>query len=83
MPACSKSHWFMWIDANNNSCVAQYCYPVASCIDTPLPKPKTRNHIMLKYAPEWVHVPQDGAHHPEYPECSLESWHKDNGVYIE
>ena len=63
--------------------VPQFCYPMASAIDTPLPKPQSRNHIMLNYAPDWVHVPTDGAHYAEYPERSLEQWHKDNSCFVE
>lgn len=40
---------------------------------------------MLNYKADWVEVPQDAedTHCPEYPPCGLESWHKDNGVYID
>ena len=36
----------------------QWVYPHASAIDTPLPAPKERAHILLDSKPEWVCVPR-------------------------
>ncbi|KAI7866923.1 Mss4-like protein [Mucor mucedo] len=68
---------------------AEWVYPFASAIDTPLPQldPKTQVYkIMLDSKANWVDVPDPNkeAHAFEaYPDCSLEQWHKDNGQYIE
>jgi hypothetical protein len=64
-------HWPEWV------------YPFASAIDTPLPKPPERNHIMLNYAANWCEIPKRKSdfHFPEYPTESIENWHKRLGLY--
>ena len=60
-------------------------HPFASAIDSALPAPKSRVHMMLKFKPEWV-VPAIGdsdACFDEYPDESLEEWHRRNGVWVE
>jgi hypothetical protein len=58
-------------------------HPFASAIDTPLPTPPERVHLMLNYVPAWVFVPQGHGHlhFPEYPDESLEEWHKRHGLW--
>ncbi len=59
-----------------------WVYPFASAIDTALPKPRERAHIMLEAAPSWVAVPR-GAHDKRfaaYPDQSIEDWHKARGL---
>jgi len=57
-----------------------YIYPMASAIDTPLPVPIERNHIMLVNKEPWVLVPPEVAqkeHRFEhYPDEGIEEWHK-------
>ena len=60
-------------------------HPFASAIDTPLPAPPERAHIILESKPDWVAVPQgpgetrfDG-----YPDASIEDWHKARGLFVE
>ena len=57
-----------------------YIYPVASAIDTPLPLPAERNHIMLESKEPWVIVPPNAAKHEhqfkQYPDEGIEEWHK-------
>jgi hypothetical protein len=63
----------------------QWVYPFASAIDTALPAPKDRVHILLDSKPAWVRVPA-GKHDErfdEYPDQSIEAWHKAHGVYVE
>ena len=63
---------------------AQWVYPHASAIDTPLPEPSHRDHIMLGSKANWVAVPDAGpndAHFDEYPGRSVADWHKDHGVW--
>lgn len=60
-------------------------HPFASAVDTSLPAPPARTHIMLNYKPDWVTAdigPKD-QHFPEYPEESLEEWHRRHGVWEE
>jgi hypothetical protein len=57
-------------------------HPHASAIDTPLPEPPERYHIMLGSKAAWVRVP-DGPrdmHFDAYPPESLEEWHRRHGL---
>jgi len=53
-------------------------HPFASAIDTPLPEPPERVHIMLESKPAWVRVQDSAAdvRHETYPSESLEDWHR-------
>jgi hypothetical protein len=45
-------------------------HPFASAVDTPLPKPRKRKHVMLQFRAPWVEVPRAGPrdlHFPLYP----------------
>jgi hypothetical protein len=55
-------------------------HPFASAIATPLPKPPERVRLMLDYAAPWCEVPTGERHFPEYPEESLEEWHRRHGL---
>jgi hypothetical protein len=60
-------------------------HPLASAIDTPLPVPPARTHLMLRYKASWV-VPvigPDDLTFDLYPEESIEAWHKRHGLWIE
>ena len=62
-----------------------WVYPHASAIDTPLPQPKERAHIMLGSKARWVHLP-DGPEEVqflEYPDQSIEDWHRSRGLLQE
>jgi hypothetical protein len=56
-------------------------HPFAAAIDTPLPVPPERYHIMLDSKPGWVRVPEGTAerHFREAPDCSLLEWHRRHG----
>jgi hypothetical protein len=60
-------------------------HPFASAIDTPLPKPPEKVRMMLNYAASWCEIPQaqDERHFPEFPDESLEDWHRRHGLYDE
>ncbi|KAJ1899210.1 hypothetical protein LPJ66_002259 [Kickxella alabastrina] len=66
----------------------QWIYPYASAIDTPLKVPPATTSIMLGSAPEWTDprkLPRkvvDNEMFEEYPEYSLEMWHKDHGELV-
>ena len=55
-----------------------WVYPMASAIDTPLPKPPEEVEIMLDYAAPWAEIPTGAAHthFREYPTEGIEDWHK-------
>ncbi len=63
----------------------QWVYPHASAIDTPLPAPAERAHIMLGSKAAWVHVPEGPGEKQfdEYPDQSIEDWHRSRGAYEE
>ncbi|CAI2162003.1 5067_t:CDS:2 [Funneliformis geosporum] len=61
----------------------EWCYPFASAIDTPLPKPKQIICIMLKDKADWAHVPEEAVQFDEYPNESIESWHKNNEAWVD
>jgi len=64
---------------------AQWIYPYASAIQTPLPEPTEFVHIMLDFRAPWVSVPtgEEHKHFNRYPDESIEAWHRRNGLYIE
>ena len=60
-------------------------HPFASAIDTKLPVPPDRVHIMLRYKADWV-VPDIGPcdrRFDEYPEESIEDWHKSRDLWLD
>jgi hypothetical protein len=59
-------HWKQWV------------YPFASAINTPLPKPPERVHLLLNSAASWCQIPsgKHDLHFTEFPEESIEQWHK-------
>lgn len=59
--------------------------PFASAIDTDLPEPPQRTHLMLKYKASWVHpeIAEGDLSFELYPEESIDDWHKRNRMWIE
>ena len=60
-------------------------HPFASAIDTALPVPPARVHLMLRYKAPWVEPdvrPGDDGFE-EYPEQSIEDWHKRRGLWVD
>ncbi len=60
-------------------------HPFASAVDTPLPAPPERVHLMLRYKPAWVEplIGPTDASFDEYPEQSIEDWHRTRGLWID
>lgn len=60
-------------------------HPFASAIDTPLQEPPEQVHMMLSAKPAWVRDDSRAgeACHAEYPEESLEAWHRARGLLEE
>jgi hypothetical protein len=60
-------------------------HPHASAIDTDLPVPPSKVHLLLRYRANWV-TPDTG---PDdlmfdgYPEQSIEDWHKTRGLWVD
>jgi hypothetical protein len=59
-------------------------HPFASSIDTRLPVPPARTHLMLRYKPSWVkpRIGRNDLAFELYPEQSIEDWHKRRGLWI-
>jgi hypothetical protein len=60
-------------------------HPFASAIDTRLPVPPSKTHLMLKYKASWV-VPDIGPGDKKfriYPKESIEDWHRKRGLWID
>ncbi|MER9653149.1 GFA family protein [Mesorhizobium sp. M0152] len=60
-------------------------HPFASAIDSDLPKPPEKVHLMLKYKANWVEPdvgPNDKVF-DVYPEESIADWHKRTGMWVE
>ncbi|HEX7852642.1 MAG TPA: GFA family protein [Sphingobium sp.] len=60
-------------------------HPFASAIDSDLPVPPSKVHLMLRFKPDWVEpdVGKDDLRFDVYPEESLEDWHRRNGLWVE
>jgi hypothetical protein len=59
-------------------------HPFAAAIDSDLPVPPARVHLMLRYKASWVQ-PRIGAgdgSYDEYPELSIDDWHRQRGLWI-
>jgi len=79
---CGKCGTALWL---YDPTWPELVHPFASAIDTPLPAPPERVHLMLKYKPDWVEPdfgPGD-ARFQEYPEESIEDWHKSRGLWVD
>ncbi|WP_444956873.1 GFA family protein [Microbulbifer sp. ZKSA002] len=74
---CSKCGSALWIwDPRWPELV----HPFASAIDSELPVPPVRSHMMLDYAPSWVQpdIREGDEMFGSYPEESLAEWHQRN-----
>ena len=60
-------------------------HPFASAIDTELPEPPERTHLMLKYKANWTEPDiRDGDKIFDlYPEESIADWHRRTGMWVE
>jgi hypothetical protein len=59
-------------------------HPFASALDTALPVPPERAHIMLASKALWVEVPEGPAdqHFAAYPQESIAAWHANRGLTV-
>ena len=57
-------------------------HPFASAVDTPLPRPHERDHIMLDFAAPWCEIPSGPTERqfPQYLDESLANWHVRHGL---
>ncbi|PSO56215.1 MAG: alanine acetyltransferase [Cyanobacteria bacterium QS_7_48_42] len=76
---CRHCGSFLWVYDPN---YPELMHPFTSAIDTDLPKPPERTHIMLDFAANWVEIPEtsNDYHHRRYPHESLADWHERLGL---
>ena len=78
--ALCGSHLWLW-----DPRWPELVHPLASAIDTPLPTPPERTHLMLGSKASWVEPaigPRD-QQFAEYPEESIAAWHERLGLVSE
>ena len=75
-PKCGSALW-VW-----DRRWAEWIYPFASAIDTRLPAPRERQHILLDSKAGWVPVPKGkrDKRWREYPKESIIDWHRKRGL---
>lgn len=78
-PACASALWVYspdWPDL---------FHPFASAIDSDLPAPPARVHMMLGSKAGWVEpqVGPDDQCFDAYPDASLEDWHRQRGLWVD
>lgn len=59
-------------------------HPFACAVDTPLPAPPSRVHMMLGSKADWVRpeIAPGDARFEGYPEQSLDDWHRAHGLRV-
>lgn len=60
-------------------------HPFAAAIDTELPAPPARTHIMLDFKASWVepHIRDGDRTFGRYPDQSIEDWHRGRNLWID
>ncbi|MER8501974.1 MULTISPECIES: GFA family protein [unclassified Mesorhizobium] len=79
---CTKCGTALWL---YDPTWPELVHPFASAIDTDLPKPPEKVHLMLKYKANWVE-PEIGKRDKVfdvYPEESIADWHKRTGMWVD
>ena len=79
---CAKCASALWLFDKN---WPDLVHPFASAIDSQLPVPPAKVHLMLRYKPDWVKpdIGRKDQCFDEYPEQSIEDWHKSRGLWID
>lgn len=79
---CKRCATALWL---HDPTWPELIHPFASAIDSELPVPPERVHLMLRYKPDWVvpRIEPDDATFEEYPEESIADWHKARGLWVE
>ena len=75
---CKHCGTMMW---NHNSRHGHWVYLFASSVDTPLPTPPEVRHTMTNYKASWVNIPENDPRYDQYPDESIEDWHKKRGLF--
>ncbi len=75
---CVNCGSMLW---NHNIKHEHWIYLFASAVDTPLPAPPEIRHIMLDHAVSWIKRPDDATFFPQYPDESIEDWHRRHNLF--
>ena len=79
---CGRCASALWI---SDPSWPELVHPFASAIDTELPVPPAKVHLMLRYKASWV-VPDVGPEDDsfeEYSKLSIEDWHRRRGLWVD
>ncbi|GLK66632.1 GFA family protein [Hansschlegelia plantiphila] len=79
---CGKCATALWLFDPN---WPELLHPFASAIDSELPIPPARTHLMLGSKASWVEpvIGPDDLTFDEYPAQSIEEWHRARGLWID
>lgn len=79
---CRKCGAALWLYDPN---WPELVHPFASAIDSELPLPKERTHLMLKYKADWVEpeIRENDKAFDIYPQESIADWHKRTGMWVD
>ena len=79
---CKKCGTALWV---YDPTWPDHLHPFASAIDSELPVPKERTHVMLKYKATWVEpdIGKGDKRFELYPEESIADWHKRTGMWVD
>ncbi|KAJ6453165.1 Mss4-like protein [Mycena sanguinolenta] len=79
---CAKCSAMLWL---YDKTWPELVHPFASAIDSPaLEVPEKMVCLMTDSKPDYVRLPEGAKElYPEYPQFSLEDWHKKNGLFVE
>ena len=63
----------------------ELAHPFASAIDSDLPVPPSRVHLMLRFKPGWIvpRIEPGDATFDLYPEQSIEDWHRTRELWLD
>jgi hypothetical protein len=79
---CARCGTMLWVYDDD---WPDLVHPFASAIDSDLPEPPERIHMMLDFKPSWVPVaagPEDKLYQ-RYSEQSIEDWHRSRNLWID
>ncbi|WP_072390115.1 GFA family protein [Hyphomicrobium sp. CS1GBMeth3] len=79
---CSRCATALWLFSPE---WPELIHPFASAIDSPLPRPPSSVHSMLRFKPDWIEPDIRDGHltFDLYPEQSLEEWHREKDLWVD
>ena len=79
---CSRCATALWLFSTE---WPDLVHPFASAIDSELPKPPRKVHLMLKYKANWVEpdIGRGDETFELYPKLSIADWHHRSGMWVD